>query len=196
MNAEKKKVSEAQKRAQKKYDEKTKKVSLNFSPQTMPVHDKLKEYTNETGKSVNGFIIELIERFFENEKSAVLDVPVKPVLPNFNDNYSQHYTASVSDECITTLNELFDSAIAEKILSEFYDSQKAYLDEACENIEVQFERWVENTSADLREKNEETQEEIVNRCNSEEDLIQYLGMDLKKVLEDMCISIDPSVSYM
>ena len=30
MNAEKKKVSEAQKRAQKKYDEKTKKVSLNF----------------------------------------------------------------------------------------------------------------------------------------------------------------------
>ena len=195
MNAEKKKVSEAQKRAQKKYDEKTKKVSLNFSPQTMPVHDKLKEYTNETGKSVNGFIIELIERFFENEKSAVLDVPVKPVLPNFNDNYSQHYTASVSDECITTLNELFDSAIVEKILSEFYGSHKDYLEEVCEDIEGRFERWVENTSADLRDTDNKTQEEIVNRCNNEDDIMQYLGMNLEKLLNEMQISIDPNSPY-
>ena len=196
MNTEKKKVSEAQKRAAKKYASKTKNVSIKFSPLKMHIYDKLMKYTDETGKSVNSFITELLEKFFENEETVFQNVLTEPVLPSFDDKYRLYNTASVSDECISMLNEIFDSSIVEKILSEFYDCYNSYLEEVCENMETKFEKWVEYIFDDLQEYDEEIQKIIVRRCCNEQDVIQYLEKDLEKLLYDMWLSINPDTPDM
>lgn len=67
------KVSEAQREAQKKYDkEKTKMLSIKYTPVEMDDYYKLKDYIEESGDSVNGLLKELIHTFLENkDKSAV-----------------------------------------------------------------------------------------------------------------------------
>lgn len=59
-----KKVSEAQKAAQKRYDqEKTKMLSVKYTPVDMEDYEKLKEYLTESGESANWLIKELIHNF-------------------------------------------------------------------------------------------------------------------------------------
>lgn len=62
------KVSETQKAAQKKYDQKTKMVSVKYTPADMSDYIRLKEYLDRTGDSVNNFLKSLIKDFFKNEK--------------------------------------------------------------------------------------------------------------------------------
>ena len=201
MNAEKKKVSEAQKRAQKKYDEKTKKVTLNFSPPRMPVYDKLKEYTNETGKSVNGFIIELIERFFENEKPAVTKALTQKfdrsntssdMPPIFYDKYSQYYCEFVDDEHIEILNGLFGGAVTEILLSEFNDNLGDGLDNIIETGGLQLEEWVEDI-ADRFDDDEQLQK-IAAKYKNEATIKQYRGTDLETIIYDMFESVKPTIT--
>ena len=59
-------VSESQKAAQKKYDQKTKMVSIKYTPLDMNEYQRLKNYLNRTGQSTNGFIKKLINDFFES----------------------------------------------------------------------------------------------------------------------------------
>ena len=59
-------VSDAQKAAQKRYDQKTKTVSIKYTPADMEDYERLKRYIDETGKSTNGFIKDLINDFFEH----------------------------------------------------------------------------------------------------------------------------------
>ena len=49
-------VSDAQKAAQKKYDQKTKTVSIKYTPADMEDYERLKMYLDRTGKSTNKFI--------------------------------------------------------------------------------------------------------------------------------------------
>lgn len=48
-------VSDAQKAAQKKYDQKTKTVSIKYTPADMEDYERLKSYIDETGKNINGW---------------------------------------------------------------------------------------------------------------------------------------------
>ena len=57
-------VSESQKAAQKKYDQKTKMVSIKYTPSDMNEYQRLKNYLDSTGQSTNGFIKKLINDFF------------------------------------------------------------------------------------------------------------------------------------
>lgn len=59
-------VSEAQKAAQKKYDQKIKMVSIKYTPSNMNEYQRLKNYLDSTGQSTNGFIKNLINNFFQS----------------------------------------------------------------------------------------------------------------------------------
>lgn len=78
MDDMKKKLSEAQRAAQKKYDEKTKTISVKYTPANMNEYRMMMNYLVKTGESRNGFIKWLIKDFFESgrdkEKSLLSKV--------------------------------------------------------------------------------------------------------------------------
>ena len=66
MEQAKKTISNAQKAAQKKYDQKTKMVSIKYTLSEISEYRRLKNYINRTGQSTNKFIKTLINNFFES----------------------------------------------------------------------------------------------------------------------------------
>lgn len=66
-------VSDAQKAAQKKYDQKTKTVSIKYTPADMEDYERLKMYLDRTGKSTNKFIKELVNDFFDSGKGEIYE---------------------------------------------------------------------------------------------------------------------------
>ena len=65
---ESKTIPLTQKDYQKKYDKKTKTISVKYALHEMDDYDRMMKYLDKTGKSVNGFIKELINDFFEHNK--------------------------------------------------------------------------------------------------------------------------------
>lgn len=61
-----KKVSDAQKKAQKKYDAKTKTIAIKYTPANMDEYEAMIEYTTKHGISVNKFIKGLIREHLIN----------------------------------------------------------------------------------------------------------------------------------
>ena len=70
-------VSDAQKAAQKKYDQKTKTVSIKYTPVDMEDYKRLKMYLDKTGKSTNGFIKELINDFFDSGNGEIYETVIE-----------------------------------------------------------------------------------------------------------------------
>lgn len=80
---EENKVSESQKAAQKKYDQKTKMISVKYTPVDMDEYERLKTYLGKTGKSTNKFIKDLVNDFFESGKGEIYE-------SNIEKNYMEH----------------------------------------------------------------------------------------------------------
>lgn len=197
MSNEKKKLSDSQKRAYQKYAVKTKSVSLKFSPKTMNLYDELKGYCEETGKSTNGFILELISSFFENDKIAkhnnleskqALSKLNDPVPPNFYDKYTQYYCEFVDNEHIEILNGLFGSAVTEILPSEFYDILGCDLDNLIETGGLQFEEWIKDV-ADRFDSDDQLQK-IATEYKNKNSIERYRKTDLQILIEDMYDSIN------
>lgn len=168
---EQRKLTEAQKKAQKKYDEKTKNVSLKFTPKTMKLYDQLKEYTDRNGKTINGFIKELIVDFFENDRKQIKKTPVKEPIPkNLDDMYSTYYCSYIDDESIQVLNDTYGSAVTEKILHELYESLEGELEEVLERCSDDFEDWIK----ELPDRIEN--EEVI--LDSKKDIAKTLADDM------------------
>lgn len=73
MEENKKSTTLAQREYQKRYDKKTKMISIKYVLSDMDDYDRLMEYLERTGKSANGFIKELINDFFEQKKYVMDD---------------------------------------------------------------------------------------------------------------------------
>ena len=71
MEHAKKTISNAQKAAQKKYDQKTKMISIKYTPSDMNEYQRLKNYLDKTGQSTNKFIKNLINNFFESGQDQI-----------------------------------------------------------------------------------------------------------------------------
>ena len=66
-------ADERQREYQKRYDKKTKMISVKYALSEMEDYDRFMEYLEKTGRSANGFIKELINDFFEKEKYVLND---------------------------------------------------------------------------------------------------------------------------
>ncbi len=72
------KTSAAQKAAQKKYDEKTKMLSIKYTPVDMADYEKMREHLEKSGISANQFIKGLIHDYFDPEKKVVAAPQAEP----------------------------------------------------------------------------------------------------------------------
>lgn len=113
-------ISDAQKAAQKKYDQKTKTVSIKYTPANMEDYKRLKTYLDRTGKSTNKFIKELINDFFEsgqNQKSVEnkMITPLQKKRRKQEEYYPYYY---VSSDGIQFFYDKFGENIADNLLDE------------------------------------------------------------------------------
>ncbi|MCD8325696.1 MAG: hypothetical protein LUC90_03120 [Lachnospiraceae bacterium] len=78
MEKESTKLSSAQKTAQKKYDEKTKMISVKYTPVDMADYEKMRSFLDESGQSANQFIKSLIHDYFDPEKKVIQEPESRP----------------------------------------------------------------------------------------------------------------------
>lgn len=137
----KNKVSESQKAAQKKYDEKTKSISIKYTPADMEDFNRMDEYIKRTGQSTNGFIKKLIKEFFDwstDERDR-----------------KEHYKSYLSEDDLDNLKRILDNDEKKyKIILDLYaDNIEDALTTALEEMSDDFEEWVDNLEGDIADGN-------------------------------------------
>lgn len=128
-----------QKGYQKKYDKKTKMISVKYVISDMDDYNRLKKYLEQTGKSANSFIKELINDFFEHEKYVLTDKRIAGYYMDYN----------VDSELLDKLkNKVGDDRF--KIIMDYYKSvienelYFAYSDKGAD-----FDGWIEQFLSDI-----------------------------------------------
>lgn len=138
----------AQKVAQKKYDQKTKMVSIKYTPVDMSEYRKLKNYLDESNQSANSFIKDLIKNFFEN-------IGKNRMLLNWNENEKkqnepfEYFPYSyIEAENLQFLRDTFGEKTTNKILDEFIvDKYEFEVNDLVEQNGCNFDTWVDEIKA-------------------------------------------------
>lgn len=139
------KVSETQKAAQKKYDQKTKMVSVKYTPADMSDYIRLKEYLDRTGDSVNNFLKSLIRDFFENEKDKNKTVRViNPVDKKRYEGETWCPFSYIDRDNVQILYDLFGKNIMEKVLDEYFSIIEYEIDNFFEEKGSDMDDWIES----------------------------------------------------
>ena len=84
MEGDKKQTTLTQKDHQKKYDKKTKTVSVKYVLSDMKDYIRMKEYLDRTGQSTNSFIKDLINDFFEHKKYEMNEERIADYYKDYN----------------------------------------------------------------------------------------------------------------
>ena len=84
MEENKKQTTLTQKDYQKKYDKKTKMVSIKYVLSDMKDYMRLKEYLDRTGQTANSFIKDLINDFFEHKKYEINEERIADYYKDYN----------------------------------------------------------------------------------------------------------------
>jgi len=141
MDKNKNVITDSQKAAQKKYDQKTKMISVKYVLSDMSEYDRLMRYLERTGQSANSFIKMLINGFFEKGYDKYrYPAPKEYELMTFY-KYSE-----ISDEYLEKLKKILNNDESKyNIVLDMYanytqsEIETALLDKACE-----FEEWIDN----------------------------------------------------
>lgn len=132
-------VDDRQKEYQRKYDEKTKTISVKYALCDMSDYDRLKRYLAQTGKSANGFIKELINDFFEHKKYEMNDARVADYFKFYNvdGELLSKLKQTVGNDRFDMIVDYYKSAIE----AELYD---AYIDKG-----DSLDEWIEQFLLDV-----------------------------------------------
>lgn len=125
---------------QKKYDAKTKTLSVKYVLSDMKDHDRLMEYLDRTGQSVNGFIKMLINGFFDKGYDKR-----KYPIPKEAENGEYYKFDYISDECFEKLKKVIcNNEDKYNAILDYYASNIKYeLEYALEEKAMGFEEWVD-----------------------------------------------------
>lgn len=129
-----------QKEYQKKYDKKTKMVSVKYVLSEMDDYDRLKDYLSTTGKSANAFIKELINDFFEQEKYVLNRRKIADYFVDYN----------VSGELLNKLKETVGNDKYEMIVECYRKCIYDELDSAYNDKGDSFDEWIEQFLSDIK----------------------------------------------
>lgn len=122
-----------QKEYQRKYDKKTKTISVKYVLSDMDDYNRLKSYLERSGKSANGFIKELINDFFERKKYELNDGRIAEYFTDYE--VSGELLDKLEDTVGTDKYNLIMACCKENIESDIYS---AFLDRGCS-----FGEWIE-----------------------------------------------------
>lgn len=128
-----------QKEYQKKYDKKTKMISVKYVLSDMDDYDRLNKYLEQTGKSANGFIKELINDFFERKKYEMNDSRIAEYFTDYE--VSGELLDKLKDTVGTDKYNLIMACCKDNIESDIYS---AFSDRGCS-----FDEWIELFLADV-----------------------------------------------
>lgn len=143
-------VSNAQKAAQKKYDQKTKMVSIKYTPSDMSDYRRLKSYLDRTGQSTNGFIKRLINRFFESgqDRETNFNQTKDPVREKRARQESYYPYYFIENETMQLIYDKLGQTGLDCILDRFAEIIESDVEEVLEGKIEYFDDWV----ADLEER--------------------------------------------
>ena len=153
------KVSEAQKGYQKKYDQKTKMVSVKYTPADMADYERMTAYLERTGQSTNSFIKKLINAFFENGESTKVTA--------FEEEFYDRCVSWISDVDMKNLKMLLDEEQCKVVLKSYVQTQEENLELELEGEAEKFGEWIEDDLTD-----------------EEKGLLDKHGKEFEKAIED------------
>ena len=133
MEENKKHTILTQKDYQKKYDKKTKMVSIKYVLSEMDDYDRLMQYLNKTGKTKNAFIKELINDFFEHKKYEMNEGRIADYFKDFN----------INEELLDKLKTKVGESKFNIIMDYYRDTIKDELYEAYMDKGAAFDEWIE-----------------------------------------------------
>lgn len=164
MEENKKQTTLTQKDYQKKYDKKTKIVSVKYVLSDMQDYDRLMDYLDRTGQTANSFIKDLINDFFEHNKYEINEERIADYYKDYN------VEMELLDKLKTMVgNEKFDIIMnyyKSNIESEIYDAfigkgecfdewiEQFLLDAECGDIDInvsdeEFRRIISDSMSDI-----------------------------------------------
>ena len=155
-----------QKDYQRKYDEKTKTISIKYVLSDMKDYNRLKDYLDRTGKSANGFIKELINDFFEHKKYEMNDKRVSDYFKDYNTSgeWISQLIEVVGEDRYNIIMECNRKIIENELYNAFIDRGDA-LDEWIE----QFLDDIENGYIDINIPDKEFERMV------DENISDYIG---------------------
>ena len=162
------KVSEAQKGYQKKYDQKTKMVSVKYTPADMADYERMAAYLERTEQSTNSFIKKLVNAFFENGEST------KTI--SFEEEFYDRCVSWISDEDMEVLKATFDEEQCNFILKSYVRTQEDNLELELEGEAEKFGDWLNSILPDETDDQTEADEKI--------NLFNKHGKEFEEVIED------------
>ncbi len=139
MEDNKKSTTLAQREYQKRYDKKTKMLSVKYVLSDMKDYDRLMKYLEKTGQSANGFIKELIKDFFEKEKYVLNDKKVADYFKDYN----------VDGELLDRLKNMVGKDKFDIIMDYHRDCIESDLYNAFIDRGDEFDKWVEQFIRDI-----------------------------------------------
>lgn len=137
----KKTVSDAQKAAQKKYDQKTKTVSIKYTPADMEDYERLKSYIDETGKSINGFIKKLVNDFFDSGNGEIYKTVIEKRLHSTQSYYNH---VNIKMDKIQPLSDYFGELIVRMMLREYDRILKDSMVNKRADCEMKLSNWLDD----------------------------------------------------
>lgn len=171
MEQAKKTISNAQKAAQKKYDQKTKMVSIKYTPSNMNEYQRLKNYLNKTGQSTNKFIKTVINNFFDSGQDQIFsERKVKSPIEERTEIQKKFYPyCEVYYDDLQFLYDIFGQKTMDRIFCEFEDIIDSALDNILEETGSGFKEWVDDVKKrmDDGEFQDGTKEEICEKLISQ-----------------------------
>ena len=140
MEENKKPITSAQREYQKKYDKKTKMISVKYVLSDMKDYMRLKEYLDKTGQSANNFIKMLIRGFFEKGYDRY-----KFPVPKEYERREYYKYDCISNEYFEKLKRILgeDEEKYNMVLDYYADCIKEELEYAFEEKGCAFEEWVD-----------------------------------------------------
>lgn len=134
-------VSDAQKVAQKKYDQKTKTVSIKYTPADMEDYERLKSYIDETGKSINGFIKKLVNDFFDSGNGEIYKTVIEKRLHSTQSYYNY---VNIKMDKVQPLSDYFGELIVRMMLREYDRILKDSMVNKRADCEMKLSNWLDD----------------------------------------------------
>lgn len=133
MEENKKSTTLAQREYQKKYDKKTKMISIKYVLSDMPDYDRLMDYLKRTDQTANSFIKGLINDFFEKEKYVLNDKKIADYFKDYN----------IDKELLDKLKNIVGSDRINIIMDYQRDCIESELYDAFRDRGDGFDEWIE-----------------------------------------------------
>lgn len=140
-------VSDAQKAAQKKYDQKTKTVSIKYTPADMEDYKRLKMYLDRTGKSTNGFIKKLVNDFFDSGKGEIYENVIEKRLHSTQSYYNY---VNIKMDKIQPLSDYFGELIIRMMLREYDRILEDSMVNKRADCEMKLDNWLDDVLKSIK----------------------------------------------